>query len=87
MTEQSDFEEKQRRILHKLDMKIILYFLLLFAVIVAVCIFLMWFSFTAGFEKGYEYCLRGEQLGVLKQIPCPITQPTTINITNITPTS
>jgi pheromone shutdown protein TraB len=64
------FEEKEKRIMHSLDMRIILYFLLLFATICAVSFFLMWFSFNAGFEKASEMCLQGTLQSVLKQVSC-----------------
>jgi hypothetical protein len=64
------FEERQKRILHSLDMRIILYFLLLFATIVAVCIFLMWFSFNAGFQRASEMCIDGSLKPVLKVVAC-----------------
>jgi hypothetical protein len=64
------FEEREKRILHSLDMRIILYFLLLFAVIVAVCIFLMWFSFNAGFDKASQMCLQGTLKPFLKVGTC-----------------
>lgn len=59
VAETEPFEEREKRTLHSLDMRIILYFLLLFAVIVAVCIFLMWFSFNAGFDKASQMCVDG----------------------------
>jgi pheromone shutdown protein TraB len=64
------FEEREKKIMHSLDMRIILYFLLLFAVIVAVAVFLMWFSFNAGFDKASEMCLDGTLKTVLKMGTC-----------------
>jgi hypothetical protein len=68
--ETEPFKEKEARILHKLDMKIILYFLLLFATIIALLFFIAWFSFNAGFEKASEMCFQGTLKSVLKTIPC-----------------